>query len=496
MILYFGTNGRLLETVTEYELASGSKSFITSSGNISSNKIFAYFEGEEPTILQASVTYLLPNGSVFENSSIPADAIVEDSILLDLNRDLTYFKYGKTYRFVEFDLPAALLTTGGAGVYQANFTLYPSTDQARAYGDFSFKAEGSPSQLVENEITDTQYQLILARFSNCVPYTGANANVNLGNHSLTANSVNLRSGVYTCSLDVSDSGEPFVGTYANGNNIVWVFSIDETGVKTIATRQWVAAQSFVPYTGATSDINLGTHSLTANQIYLSTSYSDVDYSAWFGIATQPESRRGLVYIYDGTHSRQFNFPNDGDSLQNIATREWADAKYLPLTGGTITGSLRFSKTLGVAQYQWEFSVYPYGGFPSDFELINNTINERFVFKHSSVNATRYVATEEWVEANKSIWAHEYALTGVYHNSLTTIVLKLPYEEEITSLSDLFDAIDLYGYHEKIHSTNTIPTSNAGRYYDLLKGDAAVSGKFYYGTSEIAEMSLLRKTKIL
>lgn len=340
MILYFGTNGRLLETVTEYELASGAKSFITSSGNISSNKIFAYFEGEEPTILQASVTYLLPNGSVFENSSIPADAIVEDSILLDLNRDLTYFKYGKTYRFVEFDLPAALLTTGGAGVYQANFTLYPSTDQARAYGDFSFKAEGSPSQLVENEITDTQYQLILARFSNCVPYTGASANVNLGNYSLTANSVNLRSGIYTCSLDVSDSGEPFVGTYANGNNIVWVFSVDETGVKTIATRQWVSNQGYATEEWATSQ---------------------------------------------------------------FLTETAGDAKYLPLTGGTVTGSLKltsslkFSKTLENSNYEWEFGVNPYGGFPSTFELANNTINERFVFKPSSGNVTRYVATEEWVQ---------------------------------------------------------------------------------------------------
>lgn len=494
MILYFGTNGRLLETVTEYELASGAKSFITSSGNISSNKIFAYFEGEEPTILQTSVTYILPNGSVFENSSIPADAIVEDSILLDLNRDLTYFKYGKTYRFVEFDLPAALLTTGGEGVYQANFTLYPSTDQARAYGDFSFKAEGSPSQLVENEITDTQYQLILARFSNCVPYTGANANVNLGNYSLTANSVNLRSGIYTCSLDISDSGEPFVSTY-HGSSIAWVFSIDETGVKTIATRQWVAAQGFVPYTGATADVNLGIRSLTANQIYLSTSYSDVDYSAWFGIATQPESRRGLVYIYDGTHSRQFNFPNDGDSLQNIATREWADAKYLPLTGGTLSGKLKFLKE-DTVNYEWEFGINPYGGYPSTFEIANNVTHHSFIIKQSGSTNSEYIATREWVESNKSIWSHEYTLTGVYHNPLTTIVLKLPYEEEITSLSDLFDAIDLYGYHEKIHSTNTIPTSNTGRYYDLLKGDAAVSGKFYYGTSEIAEMSLLRKTKIL
>lgn len=285
MILYFGTNGRLLETVTEYELESGSKSFITSSGNISSNKIFAYFEGEEPTILQASVTYILPNGSVFENSSLPADAIVEDSILLDLNRDLTYFKYGKTYRFVEFDLPAALLTTGGEGVYQANFTLYPSTDQARAYGDFSFKAEGSPSQLVENEITDTQYHLILARFSNCVPYTGA-----------------------------------------------------------------------------TADVDLGNYSLTANQVYLSTSYSDVDYSAWLGIATQPESRRGLVYIYDGTHNRQFNFPNDGENLQNIATREWATQGFVPLTREIAGISLEsditkeaLSGALGVGNYMPAFN---------------------------------------------------------------------------------------------------------------------------------------------
>lgn len=173
MLLYFSSNGQLKEVVNDYDLldpttdavlASG---FLTASGSINANFLFAIFEGENPTPLQVSVTYQMPGGGIYSNASIPATGTLSAYIKFDKGRDLTNFKAGKTYEFVKFSLND-VLAVGGEGYYRANFELYKNTPEARAFGTFEFTAQGSPSQLVKNEVTETQYQLILAEISSCL----------------------------------------------------------------------------------------------------------------------------------------------------------------------------------------------------------------------------------------------------------------------------------------------------------------------------------------
>lgn len=82
--------------------------------------------------------------------------------------------------------------------------------------------------------------------------------------------------------------------------------------------------------------------LYASQIYIQQTYGNTEYGGWFGVITQAEEKRGLMYIYDETNSRQFEFPNEGSTIQSIATKEWSNANVGVLkvtedtTGKTLT----------------------------------------------------------------------------------------------------------------------------------------------------------------
>jgi len=80
----------------------------------------------------------------------------------------------------------------------------------------------------------------LANLGSYVPYTGATGNVNLGSYSLTANSI-IKSGG-TASQFLKADGSVDSNTYALSS----------------------ALTNFVPYTGASTNVNLGANNITAN----------------------------------------------------------------------------------------------------------------------------------------------------------------------------------------------------------------------------------------
>jgi hypothetical protein len=82
--------------------------------------------------------------------------------------------------------------------------------------------------------------LSLANLGTFVPYTGANANVNLGAFGITANSFTKVGG--TSSQFLKADGSVDTNTYALASSLL----------------------SYVPYTGAVSSVNLGSNNITAN----------------------------------------------------------------------------------------------------------------------------------------------------------------------------------------------------------------------------------------
>lgn len=84
--------------------------------------------------------------------------------------------------------------------------------------------------------------LDLANLGDYVPYTGATANVNLGSFGITANSFIKAGG--TSSQFLKANGSVDTNTYALASSLL----------------------AYVPYVGATANINLGGNSITANSI--------------------------------------------------------------------------------------------------------------------------------------------------------------------------------------------------------------------------------------
>lgn len=345
MILYFDSKGQLREEISEYILQDAlgntvSTSFITTDGNISANKIFALFEGETPTKAQAYITYRMPNGNIYSNASIECDAVAEASIAYNAHRDLKMFQYGKIYRFMQFNLPSALLTTGGAGVYQANIVLYPDSVTAKSYPQFSFKAEGTPANLVVNEITDTQYSLILAMLQNFIPYSGAEQNVDLGLHYLYCSTVyctdlNVRDSDNTYAIDIylDLQHRPILRRKHLSTYLTYRFPIDEDGSAfTLATREWVGEQSYVPYSGATADLDLGTHKISLTQVDLSVSSGGETKTGVLRLDSSGYPMFGL------SNGKSFLFPSDESGSKTIATRDWAKRLLTPSAIGITTTS--------------------------------------------------------------------------------------------------------------------------------------------------------------
>ena len=455
MIVYFGSNGQLLEVIEEYTIQNSSgdaiaSSFITSAGNINCNKIFALFDGETPTASQCAITYKMPNGEIFSNASFFGNALVDGSIKFDKNRDLKYLSYGKTYEFVQFNLPSALLSTGGAGVYQTNITLYPSSEEAKDYSQFSFKALGTPASLVVNEITDTQYSIIMAHIANIeagidnfVPYSGATANVYLGTHGITASNIRVSANSHTLDAQIGADGKAYF-SYDNGQKIFFLPIDGATG--TLATQGWVNSQNFVPFE-EDGDVDIGEHRLTAGQV----SIEEGNISALFNL--QQNGTIEIVNYDDNGYEFIFEFPIDGEEedTYHIATREWVSAQdFVPYSGATkdlnLGGNdLIFKMDDHGTDREWNIHINTADQII--FKNVNN--NELFVLPSSTANATQYIATRNWVNANTDkIYKHSVEVSVPSLSGGHTYMIFLSMSSTLyTSMSEIalaFDNGDIWG----------------------------------------------------
>ena len=152
MYLYYDLQRRLKEIVDEFPLVQY--------GN-QANKIYAYFEGVEPSnVSSVSYTFVLntkPNPTPITRNA----SLIRKEIPFSDTRDLKYFKYGQTYNFYVYELttedliangwlkitPEVYFTIGGNPVY---------------YG--TCLANVSENEIVPDEpITISQYQYLLDR---------------------------------------------------------------------------------------------------------------------------------------------------------------------------------------------------------------------------------------------------------------------------------------------------------------------------------------------
>ena len=165
MIVYFGLDGRLRETVSSYTLrdSGGNEhvSFGRRKGSAGANEILAIFEGGAPTKGALAITYRLPSGEFYE----PADLVVDNAytgyIELDRTQDIKYLEYEKKYEVVEFDFPKGLFPRGGDGLYLATIRNIEGDSVIRAYGLITFSVEDSAVKR-DSSITESQYDYLVS----------------------------------------------------------------------------------------------------------------------------------------------------------------------------------------------------------------------------------------------------------------------------------------------------------------------------------------------
>ena len=215
-----------------------------------------------------------------------------------------------------------------------------------------------------------------------VPYTGATANVTLGAFDLSADDVTLTSNLASLTRDVVNSiGILRLQKGANGYIQPTTLAVDRTytlpdASGTIALTSNLS--SYVPYTGATADVDLGVYNFKANRVGIAsaggsnqfTSFANTsglhDASAGqnnFGFNTSNNIYfgkgltggglgNGGVLIWSNTQVRYYTLPNADGTLALTSDL----SGYLPLAGGTLTGALNgtsavFSSTVQASAYR-------------------------------------------------------------------------------------------------------------------------------------------------
>lgn len=165
MIVYFGLDGRLKETVSSYTLrdSGGNEhtSFGRRKGSAGANEILAIFEGGAPTKGALAITYRLPSGEFYEPADLVVDSAYTGYIEFDRTQDLKYLEYEKKYEVVEFDFPKGLFPKGGDGLYLATIRNIEGDSVIRAYGLITFSVEDSAVKR-DSSITESQYDYLVS----------------------------------------------------------------------------------------------------------------------------------------------------------------------------------------------------------------------------------------------------------------------------------------------------------------------------------------------
>ncbi len=298
MYLYFDVNGNLKEIIN-YPVREGDDNV---------NKIYVYmepssnksqrinkadysdynFENEPiedyvdvlvlPSIYNSwDALFKISDSDVILNNGILLGDDIDDSYIIkqipyDKERDLKYFSYSKYYKFIEITLTSSITQYNG----RCDCTVSMLNDdpaRIKKLDVFSFFIQESVV-LKDVNITYAQYEYLYNLCSgnielNYVPYTGATSNVDLDEQGLSSGFVSADE-IY---------GEEFYIENDEDNNTVRIaqassgdeqltesrtlFLPNSNGV--IATKEWVAS-NYIPYSGATSDVNLGNHSLSLSTL--------------------------------------------------------------------------------------------------------------------------------------------------------------------------------------------------------------------------------------
>lgn len=165
MIVYFGLDGRLKETVSSYTLrdSGGNEhtSFGRRKGSAGANEILAIFDGGAPTKGALAITYRLPSGEFYEPADLVPSNAYTGYIEFDRTQDLKYLEYEKKYEVVEFDFPGGLFPMGGDGLYLATIRNIQGETLIRAYGLITFSVEDSAVKR-DSTITESQYDYLVS----------------------------------------------------------------------------------------------------------------------------------------------------------------------------------------------------------------------------------------------------------------------------------------------------------------------------------------------
>lgn len=146
MILYFDKTGKLKEVINDEALRQG---------NYGVNKMYVYIDRED--VESIDVAYLLPDGLVVGPGNY--EDTEEMEIPFDPKRDLYWFKYHKTYKFIVVDLETDINGNGPldqTGVVHCNMSMNLTGGQVYALGEVNFNVELN-STLNQNQVATQEY---------------------------------------------------------------------------------------------------------------------------------------------------------------------------------------------------------------------------------------------------------------------------------------------------------------------------------------------------
>jgi hypothetical protein len=327
--------------------------------------------------------------------------------------------------------------------------------------------------------------------------TGNGSNtVTIGNSSITDNyfTGNIRGGAF-----IRTGGTSSQFLKADG-------SVDSSTYLTTGT----AASTYVPYTGATGGVDLGTHSLSSNNLiangglnagalllknanaastintgYLTLSPSSTTTRVTFGFSTGASTWKSLSFsshlLTDNTPTI-FSFPNGGGTLA-VTTDLGA---YLPLTGGTLTGALNGTSASFSGNGQ-------FGNASTNTIIINaNTGNPNIEINggvgSASIGASSYLRLRDatnsrslflQINANGGL-DYWFQYGGVFYNRITfENTGAATFSSSVTATSETTDSsmIQQWGYNSNPSSyrlrLNTIVSSGLVKYsFDSLNAGTA------------------------
>lgn len=335
MYIYFDYSGNLKEIV----------SYPVRQGDDNSKTIYVYVESSAnpqmsddmyklpANITAASIAFkLVDTDENLGNLNAMTKVSAGLEIPYDKTRDLKYFKYWKKYQFWKYTLQSA--QTIANGVVAATVTLSDTVESKDYVLDtFAFNVQASVGIIPDSSLNYSQYQYLFSKITALenaenvfVPYTGADDNVDLGNHYLkTSSYINIQGALYNASIDSRG-----INITAEDYDFTLDFPVSTNQSETIATQEWVENQGYltehqslagyVPYTGATNNVNLGNHSLAANSIGIYNTYqNNTVYCGGFG-----SSGNGNLYI-ESEHAIILEAPayyiNSVSDNNKIATRK-------------------------------------------------------------------------------------------------------------------------------------------------------------------------------